>query len=459
MKILLLNPPGKKIYIRDYYCSKVSKTGYIYHPVDLLILSGILSQEHEIFILDCIVERIDYTLALKKIKEMNIEILISLVGAVSFFEDFSFLKRIKEEKKEIKIFATGDCLMENGEEILQEQKWLDGIILDFTSIEIQEFLRGIEKNYPTLIYRSKEGKIVKNENREGGEFKIPIPRHDLFLPYKYTYPFVRKLPFATVLTDYGCPFNCSFCIMGTLKYKYRPIDNLIEEINFIHKLGIREIYFSDQSFGAVRSRTKELCKYMEKLSPKFGWVCLSRVDITDDEMLLLMKKAGCHTIIYGVESGNEAILKRYKKNLTLKQIKEGFNRCRKYKIRPVGTFILGLPGETEDDIKKTIRFAKELDCAYASFNVAIPRARTDLRKEMKEKGLLKEKNEEMDQSGTKVITGTGILNAEDILKWHKKAIRQFYLRPSYLFKRLISLNSWDEFKINLKEAISILGLK
>lgn len=456
MNILLLNPPGKKLYIRDYYCSKVSKAGYIYHPTDLLVLSGILSLENEILVLDCIIEKIHKNEAFEKIKKMNVDLIVSLIGAVSYDEDIDFLKNIKENKKSVRILVSGDCFMDNEDEILKKENWIDGIVVDFTSTDIKEFVRKSEGEFFSITYRNNKGEIIKAKNRKVGEFTIPVPRHDLFIRNKYVYPFVRKLPFATVLTDYGCPFKCSFCIMGTLKYKYRPVENIIEELNFIRNLGIKEIYLTDQSFGVIKERTKDLCMEMKKINPKFGWVCFTRVDITDETMISFMKEAGCHTIIYGVESGSQRILDRYNKNLTLDQIKKSFDLCRKYKIRTVGTFIIGLYGETEEDIKKTIEFVIELNCDYASFNIAVPRARTALRKEMIENGIIDEKFKMMDQSGDKITISCNNFSIPELLKWRDIAIKKFYFRPYYLFKRLFNIRSFDELKINFTEGMAII---
>ena len=111
MNILLLNPPGKKLYIRDYYCSKVSKARYLYEPVDLLLLSGLLSKKHTVHILDAIVERYYPKNCLEKIESINPDLIISLTGAVSFYEDVEFWRMIKTSLKDILIFASGDILI------------------------------------------------------------------------------------------------------------------------------------------------------------------------------------------------------------------------------------------------------------------------------------------------------------------------------------------------------------
>lgn len=453
-KVILLNPPGEKKYIRDYYCSKVSKAWYVYPPIDLLILSGILYGQFEIKLIDAIVDNLSVEKCLREIKEFSPHAVIFITGAVSKGEDFKFVKKIKE-LRDILTIASGDFLLEDGPLFLKNELALDAIILDFTSNDILAYLNGEEFSSSAIISRRCRKIVTQENNKHQGEYRIPIPRHELFLNKKYAYPFIRKYPFSVVLTDYGCPFKCSFCVMANIGYKYRAVDNVLDEIVYLNHLGINEIYFADQTFGAIRNRTLQLCLELTKSFPKLGWVCFSRADVTDEEVLTAMKGSGCHTIIYGIESGNEEILKRFK-GIKKERIKEAIKLCKKHKIRVAGTFIIGLPGETEESIRETIRFSKECNFDYLSFNIAIPRANTLLRQEAIQKNLWFHGHDEMDQSGTYAVMGTGYLSKDEVLKWHKKAIKEFYLRPGYLLGRLLSVKSCQEFKINLQEGLSLL---
>ena len=445
MKILLLNPPGDKKYLRDYYCSKVSKTSYIYHPVDLLILSGILAQEHEVNVLDAMAQGLSFDNTYQRIMSMDIEAIIFLTGAVSYEMDFAFLKKIKERRK-LPIIGSGDILLDGGEEWLRKNNFLDAIILDFTMDSILYFLKGDYTRITNMIVK-REGKILSGQElrMRGGTFEIPVPRIDLFPNHCYSFPLTRKSPFATVLTDYGCPFKCSFCIINTLGYKYRPVDNVMAELHFLARKRFREIYFDDQTFGAVRSRAIEMCQGMIKEKFHFSWSCWSRVDIIDEELVRLMKEAGCHTIMFGVETSRNDILAKEKKGCTKEQVLKTFRTCQRLKMRTMATFILGLPGETKTSCLETIEFSKRLGADFASFNVAVPRVRTDLRKKAIQKGWIGD-IKTMDQSGSFVVMGNDLLSPRDIERLKKKAIHKFFLRPSYLWKRLVNVRTLHELK-------------
>lgn len=456
LNILLLNPPGKKLYIRDYYCSKVSKAGYIYEPVDLLILSGILLSRHNIHVLDAMAYNLSPRQCLNKINSIKPDVIFSLTGAVSFDEDVEFWKEIKSLDKGILIFASGDILMEEADLLLKKLDCLDGVILDFTDSEVLDLLENMERPYNTVVHKYK-GQIYKGSGEsKRGAFEIPIPRHEMFPLKKYIYPFVKGSPFATVLTDYGCPYRCSFCIMGTLPYKWRSVDNVMEELRYVKGLGINHIYFDDQTFGVIKNRGTELCRRMIEERLDLKWCCFSRVDMAEEETLRLMKEAGCHTVMYGVESGSDDILKKYSKDTSCDQIRKAFDLCRKMGLKTVATFVLGLPDDSEATIMETIKFAKEIEPDYASFNVYVPRMHTKLRKDVLEKGLVSPDIQVMDQTGTFGVTGTNFLNNDEVLKLKEKAVKEFYLRPGYLIKRVKGINSLFDIKKEMLGGITVV---
>lgn len=454
-KVLLLNPPGKQVYIRDYYCSKVSKSNYLFHPIDLLMLSGRLAERYDVRVIDAIAYRMGSTECSHAIDAISPDTIISLVGAVSLEEDVSFLEGIKKTGREI--IVTGDVTLENPVKWLEEHPFADAVIMDFTSDDIINYLENNLETVKNLIYR-RHNKITDIDYKRpvNQEFVIPVPRHDLFSSANYRFPFVRHREFATVLTEYGCPFKCSFCIMSTLGSRYRTVDNVIEELRFLKGLGKRELFIFDQTFGTNKKRALELCQRIKKEKLGFGWVCYSRVDIVDDGLLKAMKEAGCHTIMFGVESASEEILRKYQKGYNKAQIRDAFRLCRKYNVRTVATFILGLPEETEETANETIEFLKELDCDFASFNVAVPRMNTPLRQKAIREGLITSDLEIMDQGGVTIAMPTRSLTMEQVQDLKKKAIRGFYLRPSYLWKRLRGLSSFYELKEQVSEGLALL---
>jgi anaerobic magnesium-protoporphyrin IX monomethyl ester cyclase len=455
--ILLLNPPANDIVIRDNYCSKISQAAYINHPIDLLIQSGYLKQVFNIKLIDCIAQKISPGRCLYQIRQIDPCGVFALTGNASWNQDNDFFKSLKTAMPEIKLVVSGDIFLEDPASFLDQYPQYDAILCDYTSPALSLYFQGVTSELAEMIYRSDSGIRDDRKPKPHGQIlNIPLPRHELFCHFDYRYPFVPRKPFATVMTEYGCPFHCSFCVMGTLGHKLRAVDDIIDEIGFIRELGIRDIFFSDQSFGSVRKRNEEICEVLINRFPGIRWVCFSRVDLLDEPLLAKMKAAGCHTVILGVESAGQVILDRYRKGYTLERIIEVFGILRKLKIRSVATFLLGLPGETWESACATIDFAKELDCDFASINIAVPRMGTDLRKTAIKEGYIDPNQNQFDQSGSEVVMETGLLTRNQLATLKRKAVREIYFRPRYILRRLLSLRSFSEFCIQSREAYHLL---
>ncbi|MBU4288665.1 MAG: radical SAM protein [Proteobacteria bacterium] len=457
-KILLLNPPGTRPYLRDYYCSKIAKADYLYEPTDLLILSGLLNEDHQVQVLDCIATGMQTAKALEWIRNAGPDAVIFLSGAVSWHEDRKFLKEVKQLCP-VPLIGSGDLFLEDGDKILMSHDFVDAVLLDFTSHDLLHYLKHGAKARPDNMICRQGERIVNGSLKRATKdtFEIPLPRHDLFPHHRYRYPTVKRPPFATVLTDYGCPYHCRFCVMGKIGYKVRHVNNVLDELKMLADMGFREIYFNDQTFGALRERAIAMCKGMIERQFHFGWQAWSRVDLMDEELLRTMQAAGCHSMFFGVESANEKTLKAQKKGFSLEQIRRTFFLCRRLGIRTMATFIIGLPGETEADIRRTMRFALELDPDYASFNLLVPRAATDIRKEALGKEWFKAEQNILDQSGTYPIMGNEYLGAARIWQLKNEAFRSFYFRPAYWLRRLKQINTLYELRHNLANGWTLLS--
>ncbi|MEW6039945.1 MAG: radical SAM protein [Elusimicrobiota bacterium] len=454
-KILLLNPPGKKLYIRDYYCSKVSQADYVYHPIDLLVQSGILFQEFEPVLIDAIIEKFSGHQILEKIAALKVSGVVALAGSVSWEEDISFFNALKEQNK-VPLVVSGDVFREGGENILKLNPSIDAIILDFTNTDALNFFKGNFDRIENATFRSNgEIKSVTRDYKPG-EFSIPLPRHEIFTGRNYRYPFVREKVFSTILADFGCPFNCSFCIMAELPFKWRNPGEIVIEIKYLNSLGIKEFFLATQTFGANKKMAQGLCEQIIRENISCGWTCFSRVDVVNEELLKLMKQAGCHTIIFGVESGDEKILKEYRKQYTVEQIKNTLQTCERLGIETVATFILGLPEEDSESIEKTIKLAKSLPIDYASFNVAVPRMGTEMRDDAIMLGLVDQNKKVMDQSGSEVAMPTKKLTRKQVDAYRRKAVFSFYFRPSYILNRLLKLKDIKSFTRQIKQAIALV---
>lgn len=261
---------------------------------------------------------------------------------------------------------------------------------------------------------------------------LPMPMHELLPLQTYRMPLIKG-PFTFIVTSRGCPAGCTYCIKH-VSYQYstrvRSPELIMQEMWRLKELGIHNIHMYADLFTVSRNQVVELCQRMIAENIKIHWTCNSRVDFVDEEMLRWMGKAGCHLISWGIESGNEQILKHVRKGAYPEKAEQALRWAKQAGIMNWGYFIIGLPGETEETIRQTIDFAKKLPLDIALFHVAAPYPGTPFFFEVVKEGWFRKGTRwemvDMDQ-GT--VLDYPNLSAERLLYWQKKAFREWAFRP------------------------------
>lgn len=442
-RLLFLNPPAPTVVIRDYYCSKSSRSNYLFPPSDFVMQSGILGDSFQLHFIDAVRDRLTPAATVAKVNELAPESIFFLAGAVNHPGDLRFAATLAAPGRTI--IGSGDIFLSEPGNWLRQYPFLDAVALDFTNHDLLNFLQDRHQLIRRMAYRTPTGEVVEVLEKQAEQtFSVGIPRHALFADPGYRFPFAKQQKFSVFLTDFGCPFHCRFCVMSTLPYGSRPNPEALAELRSLQALGIRELFWMNQTFGVRKKSTLELLGAMQTFAPLFSWTAFGRPDLLDEELLVAMKNGGCHTIIIGVENGSEEILRQYRKEYTLPQIRAAFALCRKHGVRTVGTFILGLPGESQETIRATIRLAQELDCDFASFHTAVPRAGTPLRQEAIQTGRLECEDFTMDQAGSYITFTPDGIDQQTLLRLKRQAVRGFYLRPTFLLRQLLQKRSWYE---------------
>lgn len=275
--------------------------------------------------------------------------------------------------------------------------------------------------------------------------ELPIPAWELYDLARYNRLSLsnRRSPPGYLETSRGCPWGCVFCNKNIQGRKFRPKSpkRVVDEIEYMLKIGFKEINILDDTFSTDINRAKAICDEIIKRGLKFPWHPLNgiRVDRVDKELFIKMKKSGCYKVSFGIESGNQAVLNIIDKKIRLEQVRNAVRWAREVGFETFGYFMLGLPGETEESIKDTIRFAKELKLDIAKFNVTIPLPGTRLFEEWDKLGLIKTKDwgKYNFYAPYYELYDHPTLTREAISKYYKKAYRSFYFSPSYLMRRLI----------------------
>jgi len=217
---------------------------------------------------------------------------------------------------------------------------------------------------------------------------IPLPARDLFENNQYMAYYRNTFGYAatSLMTSRGCPFNCDFCskpVFGET-VRMRSSGNVVDEIEDALSYGYNYIFFQDDCFTLDEQRVSEICEEILKRGLGFHWSCLSRVDSIGIETLSKMKKAGCERIFFGIESGNDMVLKTMKKQFTADQARKAVELTASTGIETGAFFILGYPEETDETILDTIRFASSLPLDYLSFTLPYPIPGTGLYEKVKD---------------------------------------------------------------------------
>jgi radical SAM superfamily enzyme YgiQ (UPF0313 family) len=289
---------------------------------------------------------------------------------------------------------------------------------------------------------------------------LPIPAHHM-LPFdKYRIPAVKG-PYTFIVTSRGCTAGCKYCIKHVsyqFSIRLRTPENIMQELRVLKNLGIKHVHMYADLFTVNRDQVVNLCKLMIQENLGLSWTCNSRVDYVDEEMLQLMGKSGCTYISWGIESANEQILKKAAKGYRLEQAPRALKWAHAAGIKNWGYFIIGLPGETEETIQQTIKFAKELPLDIALFHVAAPYPGTPFFFEVLENNWFRPGTqwEQVDMDKSTVLDYQG-LTAEQLEYWQKKAFREWAFRPKPMWTFIRSINGPRVFKSATEIALGTLG--
>ena len=246
----------------------------------------------------------------------------------------------------------------------------------------QEFLRALEAGDTRWdriqgLWYKEDGRVIPGGSRKPIEDldALPLPSRHLYDLGKYPLYAPNGEPMLTVLSSRGCPYNCSFCFKGIVgrAYHQRSPEDIVAELRQVYDTyGIRNFYFIDDLFTIDVRRLEKILDHFIEENLDFRWRCLARVDRVSEPLLKKMYRAGCRQIHFGIESGNEEVLRRTAKHINLDQVRDAVRWTEEAGIRSKGYFILGLPGDDEETMQETIEFAASLDLTEAMFSIATP---------------------------------------------------------------------------------------
>ncbi|NQV04848.1 MAG: cobalamin B12-binding domain-containing protein, partial [Candidatus Omnitrophica bacterium] len=471
MKILLLIPPTD--IERSY--GKLKKFSNPQPSIGVAYIAAVLRKNgHDVQVMDAYVKGDSLSDIVNKIRQYAPDVIGLSVLTPSAEVVYEISKNIRTVFPNIKIVMGNIHASLFSNEILTKG-YADFIIHREGELTMSELFRALEsggrlESVKGISFK-KDGAIIDNPINPPIEDldSLPFPAWDLFPMDKYsTDPRteVRKgIVERQILATRGCPNQCTFCSSRTekslgSKYRMRNPKCVVDEMVYMNERFGDDVFgFTDLAFPLVRDHAIGFCNEIIKrgYAKKFKWFTECRVKPLDIELLTLMKKAGCVRVCFGIESGNDKILKVLKKNFTVDDVRNSVLMTRKAGIVVDGMLMIGLPDEVEEDINQTIDFAVKLKLRYAIFNIFVPYPGCELYDTLKSENKINYKNwsdftSYPSYSGGMPVYVPDGLSKEKLMELQKKAMKKFYLRPGFI------LNEITNFKFN-KIGHYIEGLK
>jgi radical SAM superfamily enzyme YgiQ (UPF0313 family) len=483
--IMLVNPPTPdgELWIRTQHrVGRRTRENMVWPQVSLAQMAALLDPVYKVKVVDCNAERMGWSEFTKMLDKYQPKYYLTQVTAPTLENDMfgCFLAHARGAKT----IAFGTHVTPIPVETMRPYPNLDFTLVGEPDLTIRDLLDHLENRFdersPEInAMLSKQDPEYKPSLNEDGTVDMlgikgiawrrkdeiilnfprpfvadlddmPIPMHELLPLQSYRMPMIKG-PFTFIVTSRGCPAGCTYCIKH-VSYQYstriRSPKLIMEELWVLKKLGLNNIHMYADLFTVNRDQVIELCKLMIEEDIQIKWTCNSRVDFVDEEMLTLMGKAGCRLISWGIESGNEAILKHARKGADPAKAERALRWAKNAGIMNWGYFIIGLPGETEATIRETIDFAKKLPLDIALFHVAAPYPGTPFFFEVVKNKWFRHGTrwEQVDMDKGTVLDYPD-LSAERLLYWQKRAFREWAFRPGPAFTYLkMLLYDWSTMK-------------
>lgn len=448
-KVFLVYPPISKA---ERYSSEIGNSGGDQIPLGIFCLAAYLrSRGIEVDVVDAEAELLSSEDIVARISSFNPGLVAISSTTVAFHRSLELARAVKESFSDLPTVLGGAHVTSNCSHAMGFEGFDFGVVGEgeLTLFELVQALRhgnsfesisGLAwRNGPEVVVNSKRAFIEDLD-------ELPFPAFDLIPDLgKYNPPpsNYKKLPVANIMTSRGCPSQCTFCdnsIFGT-KFRKRSPGNIADEIELLVKqFGVREIAFVDDTFTVDIRQIYALFDELDRRGIHFPWTCMSRINTVDKDLLKFMRDHGCWHISFGIESGNEEVLRRIKKNITLDAVRRVIGWCSELGVKTKGFFIVGHPGDSLETIDQTTRFALELplDDAVITINTPIPGS---------------PQFGEVDKWGTLDVTDWSKFNywrpvfvpkgmtQEMLIAKQQEFYRRFYFRPRILWRYFLSFFS------------------
>lgn len=472
IKITFVNPPLST----KESAGSFEKVENVLPPLGLGYLSAVLENAgYYVRIIDCKPLRLDAIDLVEKLKKEKPDIIGLTSTVLEIGRSCQISNALKKSLPDSFIIIGGPHLTSLPMETMRNSAFDVGVIGEGenTMLELAERINRNELDFEKvdgIIYRENEELTITQPRGYIEDLdSLPFPARHLLPPLSEYSPgpaSYLKLPQGHMMTSRGCPYQCIFCDKKTFgnKVRLRSPTNVVDEVReLIDTHGAKDIRFFDDSFTVDNDRIFKICEELDNQNIRIPWSCLTRVDIVSKELLQRMREAGCWQISFGLESGDQEILNKMKKGITIEKSRQAVRWAKMAGLDVRAYFILGMPGESTTSIRKTAEFARSLPIDTAQFYALTLFPGNELYEIAKREGTMlhddySKFNVNIDVDDSRLAYVPEGMTEQELKNAIRDTYKKFYLRPIYLLKQLISIRSFEDLKRYWKGCKTILNL-
>jgi anaerobic magnesium-protoporphyrin IX monomethyl ester cyclase len=449
MRIVLVHPagsnwvPGRK---------DITATANRMAPLGLLFMAAYLERAgHTVTVLDCLgPDAATGTEAnVKRILHHAPDMVGFSTTTSGFLDAYDIASRLKALSPQTPIVFGGVHVSALGAILLNHFPNIDYLCFGEGERTLADLASGTPaKEIPGLVWKDTDQPITNPPREPIADLDtLPFPAYEKLtgFPKRYHLPLFSYIqaPGATLVTSRGCPYQCSYCDRSVFKkgFRYNSAAYVYAHMRYLRKrFGIRHLNIYDDLFTLHRNRIMTLCDLLAAKPLGIQFNCAVRAGHADDELLEMLKKAGCLMVSLGIETGDADLMKLHKPGVYLTQVRDTIARIQAAGLRAKGLFMMGLPGETTASIQKTSDLVISLGLDDMNMSKFTPFHGAPVWKTIHEEGVLKEDWRKMNCLNF-VFVPKAIESKAALDQLYNTHVKRFYSDPRW--RKKIQRRTWE----------------
>ncbi len=406
-------------------------------PIGLLSIAAYLESDgHRVYVHDCLGP--GAAMGVEEHARVILSLDPDMVGfsatTSGFLDGYRIASLVKRVRPRVKTLFGGVHVSALGGSLLESFEDIDYLCMGEGEVTMAELAGGGDpESIDGLIWRDGEGPVENPPRNHVAELdRLPFPAYEKLagFPGGYNLPLFSyvRTPGATMITSRGCPYQCSYCDRSVFKrgFRYNSADYIYEHMKYLRtRFGVRHVNIYDDLFTMNRGRIEKLCGALISRPLGINFNCAVRVGHADDELLQLLKEAGCLMVSLGIESADPDILRRHKSGVSLEDVKETVGRIQARGLRAKGLFMMGLPGETEESIRMTSDFVLSLGLDDMNMAKFTPFPGAPVWSSIEKEGTFENDWQQMNCLNFVFVPG-GISSRERLDRLYNEHVKRFY---------------------------------